>query len=146
MTGNYGRVGGLFARRDLVYLRGATRAEQWSRLRRGCLVVIAEAEDVEPRIERAGRRCAGPPQYAVDMQVLDHQRRRRRLELREELDQSFIWAAERIAQTNGAVTATNLHRQALGAADRHTDRGGELFDVALQISRGDRVGQSAKPH
>jgi hypothetical protein len=40
----------------------------------------------------------------MDMQILDHQRRRCRLELRDERQQSFIRAAECIAQADAAVT------------------------------------------
>src|SRR6516225_11125740 len=82
---------------NLVDLLLEIGPEHGSGLCCGGLVVIAEADNVEPGVECRGHRCARPPQYAVDMQVLDHQRWCGRFELREQLHQSLIWAGECIA-------------------------------------------------
>src|SRR5215469_12254916 len=75
----------------------------------------------------------------MDVQVVDHEGRRRGFEFSEEFYQGFILPAEHVAQTDPAIARASLHWKALGAADCRSNRGGELLDAALQRSRRNSV-------
>src|SRR5207237_4273693 len=103
--------------------------------------VGAVAVDVESGVQPRCRGCARPPcpEYAMDMEIIDHERRRRRLESGKQLHQGLVRAAQNVAQANAAVTSAHLRREAFGAADQSAHGGGKFLDAALQISRSDGV-------
>ena len=81
----------------------------------------------------------GSPQDAVHLQIVDDQRRRRRLDPGQQASPGSLRAVEREPQADAAIAISGLGRQALGAADSLPNPAGKALDAALQIGRGDRV-------
>jgi len=92
---------------------------------------ITISVNIQTGIEPRSRRCAGPPQNPVDMQIVDYQGRCGRLEFGEEFDQRLVGPAENVAQSDAAIARARFGRKAFGAADR---RAGEAASSSMRFA------------